>query len=46
MKIDMSEIAGGAHSFALAKSKPAISEHAQEHAKAVLDKTIFKVKGF
>ena len=37
----MSEIAKGAHSFALAESKPAISEHAQEHAQpfraAVLD---------
>ena len=41
MRIDMSEIAKGAHSFALAESKPAISEHAQEHAPpfraAVLD---------
>ena len=39
--LDMSEIAKGAHSFDLAESKPAISEHAQEHASpfraAVLD---------
>jgi len=28
----MSEIASGARSDALAQSKPAISEHAQEHA--------------
>ncbi|MBS3097783.1 hypothetical protein J4209_03215 [Candidatus Woesearchaeota archaeon] len=38
----MSEIANGAHPFALAESKPAISEHAQEHAPpfraAVLDR--------
>ncbi len=40
--LDMSEIAFGANSSASAKGKPAISEHAQEHAPgfspAVLDK--------
>jgi len=44
--VDMSEITKGTRSFASAKSKPAISEHAQEHASGFSPAVLDTTKGF